>query len=338
MNYPTHGRLYPDVLLAMYNYAPRPIVPVGTYPAPVPIGTRPVGEPKDDTPLSEEWERFVDQVNDPAAGDAIDKPPFGWRNRNNNPDSLSFAHNTVKIVGEGNGTWQLEKMSSLDSPPDWRDVNFYNTPWLASLMTAVTPSGRSVLCGDNKYAFSLMVGKSPEWYLKKDRVEVFPDLPVLVNPRFDLNIRSYPHLHGTYNIVDVLRAGTNIYVEEYAIRGAMVWGRIGTDEWIALQGNSGTFYTSWKLQSPGLPLVYPNPPAVQTYPNVRNQDIINAIYLGSLATDPWTETIAPAGLEYLAVPKTNRSKLYYGPPIENISTLAPAEVIAVKGQLRQYLI
>lgn len=67
-----------------------------------------------------------------------------------------------------------------------------------------------------------------------------------------------------------------------------------------------------------------------TYPGIKNQDVINFIFLAAapFTTDPWS-WIVRAGLESLAIPEINRNKPYTGPKIEELPELTVDEVNAI---------
>ena len=81
-----------------------------------------------------------------------------------------------------------------------------------------------------------------------------------------------------------------------------------------------------EIDSPDVqpPVVQPEGP---TYAGMTNQDMIDLIYRVSQSSGKhyWNHWIKTAGLEYLAVPETNRAKPYTGPKIEDLPGLTDAE-------------
>jgi GH25 family lysozyme M1 (1,4-beta-N-acetylmuramidase) len=75
-------------------------------------------------------------------------------------------------------------------------------------------------------------------------------------------------------------------------------------------------------------------PKQPTYPGISNQNIIDMIYRAAapFTTDPWKDWIVRAGLEYLAVPSSNRNKPYTGPKIKDLAGLTNGEKQAILGQ------
>jgi hypothetical protein len=61
-----------------------------------------------------------------------------------------------------------------------------------------------------------------------------------------------------------------------------------------------------------------------TYPGLTNQDMIN-LFLKASSTNEYWEWIVDAQLEYLAVPRENRAKIYAGPKIEDLPNLEEFE-------------
>lgn len=72
-----------------------------------------------------------------------------------------------------------------------------------------------------------------------------------------------------------------------------------------------------------------------TYPDMTNQDIINLIFKAAApsTSDPWSEWIVPAGLEYLAIPDENRTKPYTGPKIKDLSGLDDIQKTAILAEV-----
>lgn len=65
-----------------------------------------------------------------------------------------------------------------------------------------------------------------------------------------------------------------------------------------------------------------------TYPGMTNQDMINLFLEASFITQYW-DWIEKAQLEYMAIPRENRSKTYTGPKIEDLPNLSNDEKAAL---------
>ena len=71
------------------------------------------------------------------------------------------------------------------------------------------------------------------------------------------------------------------------------------------------------------------------YPGKTNQDIINIFneVAVSFAVHFWDDWIKPAGLEFMAVPDSNRTKSYSGPRIEDLPVLSDAAKAAILAKI-----
>jgi len=72
------------------------------------------------------------------------------------------------------------------------------------------------------------------------------------------------------------------------------------------------------------PVAEPDDVVVVTYPGMKNQDMIN-LFLKASSIDLYWEWILDAQLDYMAIPRENRDKIYTGPKIEELPNLEKFE-------------
>lgn len=204
-------------------------------------------------------------VNGKKAYDAILKPPAGWLNTDDKPDSLTWGGNLGEI-DLVQGDWHRLKALAVDMvlDADQLKMTYQTHPQFIQKFTAVRKDGNGFLkLANGLDAYSLLL-KWPDLGLwaHKSQIELFPPLgPVTVTAvgaepmNGDLHIRAAPSHSGA--VIGGLVYGDSVTILEYACRAGDVWGRIeyldpGLDTWICLQQQSGykvNFFTTWNMKT-----------------------------------------------------------------------------------------
>ena len=199
------------------------------------------------------WETFIDMLNnsDQRKLSYLKSDATALFNTAGFPqmESLTMGGNIITL-DEIQGEWG--RVSTLDyaSPPNAEDVNYVTRPDLVHKFVVVgwrRSSKTTILTkpprGDIYYP---LVSRRPVW-VKMDRLEAFPILPMDVKIQTDVYLQPEPGPRIEETGVK-LSAGDSARLIAYQPSGSNVWGRLQRGGWIPLLMFS-QYTTSWRMET-----------------------------------------------------------------------------------------
>ncbi len=210
---------------------------------------------KDEAPLFPGFKRFVAAIN-PDGGKYVMTGPAGWLNSNEAADTIGFAGDAVEIADHNKHWYQVLSLFNFrDETPDPKAVNYQNGDPRVQKFTVVTRDGKMRNPGKGLDAYTLVIARGA-LFIQKERVELFPQLPmeVTITDPMGVRVRSGPGIE--FGMVKELSWGAQALITEYQLRGSSVWGRLEKHHhWIALEWwpepsyRDPLFFTSWKMET-----------------------------------------------------------------------------------------
>lgn len=203
-------------------------------------------------PYPENWETWTYRLNSPEGGnwlfsvgsmlfnkDYIDEPLA---------ESITNGGNVVSIL-ETTPTHARLKTYRNNLPVPLDGLSFKNRPYLIHKVVCIKGSTLQLYnpsVGLDVY-FPLLTKGDNEMWLPLDRLEMFPELGMLVSP-VENDFPSYYSPSTESRQHSVYQSSDKFEILDYRLSGCNVWGRIGEREWVILQRNK-SFYTSWRMST-----------------------------------------------------------------------------------------
>ena len=210
---------------------------------------KPFGKRKGDRiPLLEQWYNFCAKINSPQSLRWLLKKGSAWRNVHDMVvEHITFGGNVIHIDSISNGYGRLRAFAHTDFPLVEYSYNDY--PEYIHKVTCIRRiTNRLYKPGAGLDVYFPLIKKTEHW-IKLDKVELFPELPlpVTVTTYGGLIVRPTAARDGYVAGNKAYLSGTVVTIYEYKPRGENVWGRTD-DGWIALLWH-GNYYTTWRMET-----------------------------------------------------------------------------------------
>jgi len=261
---PSGSESVSTVRYAIVKHIPRDVLPGKFAPDTVTMADAPKGTGKGKViPILDSWWTYIAKINSAAGLKYARSVGMMWINikygegETPKAERITCGGNFVSILEESGKHYRIDSFSNelktgtLDPAKD----NWFQRPEVFFKAIAINVKGDliNVAKGLDVY-FPLLSRAGDALWIIKDKVELFPALPVEVVVSADtLNVGKTPGLDG--EAVGVYAKGTKTRVLEYRPLGASVWGRTA-DGWINLlladKSGKRVFPTDWKLDTTGV--------------------------------------------------------------------------------------
>ncbi|MEW6029357.1 MAG: hypothetical protein ACOYZ8_13315 [Chloroflexota bacterium] len=256
-------RVKHDSQLEIYNYKSRTAHPdwsgVGFQtPEVAPLFVQPKqSSGTNRTRVDGEWETLIDNLNSNDEGKLryLKADNTALFNTSGFPqmESLTMGGNVITL-DEIQGAWGRVHTLDYSQPPQAETVNYFARPDLVHKFVVVGWKRTTKETywvnppkGDMYWPF---VSSRSVW-VQLERLEKFPDLPVVVIANTTVDIRKTPEIGDNLTGAQ-LPAGRSANVIEYHPAGSSVWGRIENFGWIILlwypaYNSTPQYFTTWNM-------------------------------------------------------------------------------------------
>lgn len=269
---PEYYRIKHDSQLKVYDYRSRTAASdwhgvSGETPEVVPLFVLPRdGTGTHRTSLTDEWETFIDELNDNEertlrylkADDTAIFNTAGFPQL----ESLTMGGNVVTLE-ETQGNWGMVHTLDIGQNHSPKDVNYITHPDLVHKFVVVgwRKADKETYWTDPPPGemYWPLVSSSDIW-ISLDRLEKFPELPIKVTANQAVSIHLRPGPQNGPTLLWLFK-GQSATVVEYRPSGSNVWGRLRTGGWIALlwypEVHDPQYPTTWTMET------LPPPPPIK---------------------------------------------------------------------------
>lgn len=164
-------------------------------------------------------------------------------------EGISSGGNVVSVLEAKSGSARIGMLYVGDGSPDFRQINYQNTPWLVTKFSAVSIDGQLGNPGGIDVYFPNLSKQEGGYWVELQRIEMFPSLPFPAVIEQQVVVREKPSISA--ESIGELNPSKKVVIREYLPQGGDVWGRID-EGWIVLQyqiHGYPVFNTSWEMET-----------------------------------------------------------------------------------------
>lgn len=210
------------------------------------------------TKLTDDWETYMDALNknDEKTLRYLKADDTALFNSTGFPklESLTMGGNLITL-DEVNGAWGRVHTLEIDTAPSPEKINYSTSPDLVHKFVVVgwrKTSKETYWTNPPRGDMYWPLVSSRAIWIQMERIEKFPELPIVVIANSTVYIQGYP---GTTNEPTLSRLfnGQSATVIEYHPSGSNVWGKLSTGGWIALlwypEVHDPQYHTTWTMET-----------------------------------------------------------------------------------------